>query len=102
MSYTFDKDKATSALENLSTKSQVNIFRDDDVFELVQLINYCMDLEDIIKEKEEIINMLDSDRDRYWDALNAACDFIVATTNPKRRNMTFTEWRDYFINEVHQ
>lgn len=96
MKYKFNKKKAVSALENLSLRANASVFRDDDVFEIIQLINYCEDLESELKEQSKIIDTLINDREKYFEALNKACGFIAATSKP--RKTTSKEWRDYFLN----
>lgn len=96
MKYKFNKKKAVSALENLTLRAGASVFRDDDVFEIIQLINYCEDLESVLKDKQDIIIMLESDRNNYWNALTRASAFVAATSKP--RKTTSTEWRDYFLN----
>ena len=62
MEYKFDKKKSAKSLENLS-KHVSNPLNNDDVFEIVQLINYCEDLEKIIERMDsklvEISDMMD-------------------------------------------
>ena len=55
--YTFNRERAVSALQNLSYHI-LNPLNDDNVFELVQLINHCEDLEKALdKACEELENL---------------------------------------------
>ena len=63
--YTFNRERAVSALQNLSYHI-LNPLNDDNVFELVQLINHCEDLEKALDkacEELEIFDMTFNDSD---------------------------------------
>ena len=52
----FDKKRAVKSLEELSVGR--NVFRDDDVFELVQVINRCNDLEEEVDKLQSIVKLI--------------------------------------------
>lgn len=56
--YTFNKERAVSALQNLSYHI-LNPLNDDNVFELVQLINHCEDLEKALDKACEELETFD-------------------------------------------
>lgn len=56
--YTFNRERAVSALQNLSYHI-LNPLNDDNVFELVQLINHCEDLEKALDKACEQLEKFD-------------------------------------------
>lgn len=56
--YTFNRERAVIALQNLSYHIS-NLLNDDNVFEIVQLINYCEDLEKALDKACEELETFD-------------------------------------------
>lgn len=79
--YTFNRERAVSALQNLSYHI-LNPLNDDNVFELVQLINHCEDLE---------------------KALDKACEQLENLSYVRgmgQVGMNFKEWKEWLKENV--
>lgn len=81
----FDKKKASKALQELSCHI-LNPFNDDNVFELVRVITYCMDLE---KQLDKACEQLEKFDDRL-------VEYNIGDSNEV---MAKEEWKEWCIED---
>ncbi|RGT23169.1 hypothetical protein [Thomasclavelia ramosa] len=77
----FDKKKASKALQELSCHI-LNPFNDDNVFELVRVITYCMDLE---KQLDKACEQLEKFDDRL-------VEYNIGDSNEVMAKEEWKEW----------